>query len=259
MADIVLVERDGPIATVTINRPTVLNALNGELLDALIATFEDLAAQPDCLVVLLTGSGDRAFIAGADIAAMSQMTPDEARVFMERGQRLCHQIENGPYVVIGAINGFALGGGCEVALACDLRIASERARIGLPEVTLGIMPAWGGTQRLPQIVGKGLAKLLIFTGEPIDAAEAYRIGLVNQVVPPDQVLPAARQLAERILRNGPLAVREAKRAIEIGLREGTTVGYQFEIDAETRLFATADRAEGMGAFVAKRPPRYQGA
>lgn len=258
MSDLVLTTREGPLATVTINRPHALNALNHAVLEALAMTFAELAADDGCRVIVLTGAGDRAFIAGADIGAMATMTVEEARRFMELGQLVCNRIESAPQVVIGAINGYALGGGCEVALACDLRVAAERAKLGLPEVTLGIIPAWGGTQRLPRIVGIGLAKQLIYTGQQIDAAEAYRIGLVNQVVPADEVVVAARALAERILRNGPLAIRLAKEVLEATKDADLPVGLKAELEAEVRLFATADRVEGMTAFLERRPPQYQG-
>lgn len=256
MADLVLVEKNGALATVTINRPQQLNALNNDVITALQTTFADLAADSSVRVVILTGSGDRGFIAGADIAAMKDMSPDEARAFMVAGQALCSAIEDGPQVVIGALNGFALGGGCEVALACDIRVASERCRIGLPEVTLGILPAWGGTQRLPQLVGKGIAKQLILTGEAIDAAEAYRIGLVNLVVAPDQLMGAAQAIAAKILKNGPNAVRMAKHLVNVGFSDGQTAGLAGEIESETSLFGSDQQREGMTAFVEKRPAQF---
>ncbi|MCS6803033.1 MAG: enoyl-CoA hydratase-related protein [Chloroflexota bacterium] len=259
MSDLVLTSREGPLAIVTINRPQALNALNEAALEAMAATFAELAADDGCRVIIVTGAGDRAFIAGADIAAMAAMTADDARRFMQLGQRVCNRIESAPQVVIGAINGYALGGGCEVALACDLRIAADRAKLGLPEVTLGIIPAWGGTQRLPRIVGIGLAKQLIYTGQQIDAAEAYRIGLVNQVVSAAELMPAARAAADAILRNGPLAVRAAKDVLETTQDADLPRGLMAELEAEVRLFATADRLEGMTAFLERRPPRYQGA
>jgi enoyl-CoA hydratase len=258
MGDLVLTTREGPVATVTINRPQALNALNQGVLEGLANAFADLAADEQCRVIVLTGAGDRAFIAGADIAAMAKLSPEEARLFMELGQAVCNRIEGAPQVVIGAINGYALGGGCEVALACDLRIASDRARIGLPEVTLGIIPAWGGTQRLPRMIGIGLAKQLIYTGQQIDAHEAHRIGLFNQVVPADQLLPTAYEVAGAILNNGPLAVRLAKEVLEATKDADLAVGLKAELEAEVRLFATADRTEGMTAFVERRRPNYQG-
>ncbi|GIW05311.1 MAG: short-chain-enoyl-CoA hydratase [Dehalococcoidia bacterium] len=258
MSELVLTTREGPVATVTINRPQALNALNQGVLEGLAAAFADLAADESCRVIILTGAGDRAFIAGADIAAMAKLSAEEARHFMELGQSVCNRIESAPQIVIGAINGYALGGGCEVALACDLRIASDRAKIGLPEVTLGIIPAWGGTQRLPRIVGIGLAKQLIYTGQQIDAVEAHRIGLFNQIVPADELLPAVRSLVDTILHNGPLALRLAKEVLEATKDADLAVGLKAELEAEVRLFDTADRIEGMTAFVERRRPKYQG-
>ena len=257
MADLVLIERTDALATVTINRPQQLNALNNDVIAALQAAFAELAEDSSIRVVILTGSGDRGFIAGADIAAMKDMTPDVAREFMLAGQALCAAIEDGPQVVIGALNGYALGGGCEVALACDIRLASERCRIGLPEVTLGILPAWGGTQRLPQIVGKGIAKQMILTGDAVDAAEALRIGLVNAVYAPDQLMGAAQTLAARILKNGPSAVRMAKHLINVGYSDGQTVGLAGEIESETSLFGSDQQREGMTAFVEKRAAQFK--
>jgi enoyl-CoA hydratase len=258
MSDVVLTAREGGLATVTVNRPEALNALNQEVLERLASTFAELAADEQCRVIILTGAGDRAFIAGADIAAMATLSAEEARTFMELGQAVCNRIESAPQVVIAAVNGYALGGGCEVALACDLRVAAEQARLGLPEVTLGIIPAWGGTQRLPRLVGRGRAKQLILTGRPITAAEAWQIGLVNQVVPADQLLPSARALATTILENGPLAVRAAKEVLELTKDADLPVGLKAEVEAEVRLFATADRIEGMTAFLQRRKPVYQG-
>lgn len=258
MSDLVLTERDGALAIVTINRPEALNAMNPAVLGALKTAFDNLAADGAVRVIILTGSGDRAFIAGADIADMADQNQDEARDFMNLGQAVCLAIERAPQVVIGALNGYALGGGCEVALACDVRIASEKLRIGLPEVTLGIMPGWGGTQRLPRIVGLGNAKQMIYTGEHINAEEALRTGLVNKVVPPDQLMDTAKALAEKMLKNGPLSLREAKETINLGQDEPLETGLQREVEAELRLFASNDRREGMRAFLEKRPARYQG-
>jgi len=255
-ADVLLMEVAEGIATLTINRPEVLNALD----DAVKARLDEVlpALEQDGAVgaVILTGAGDRAFVSGADIRGLAAKGPQH---------RLAHglaetfwALERLPKPTIAAVNGYALGGGCELALACDLRIASERARFGQPEVNLGILPGAGGTQRLPRLVGIGKAKELIFTGAIIDAAEAKSIGLVNQVVPHADLLPRAREMARLILSKGPLAVRLAKAAITVGMAEGMLPGLAFEKMAQAFLFTTADRAEGMQAFLEKRPPRFRG-
>ncbi|MFN8532553.1 MAG: enoyl-CoA hydratase-related protein [Dehalococcoidia bacterium] len=258
MSDLVLTTREGPVATVTINRPQALNALNQGVLEGLASAFAELAADDECRLIVLTGAGDRAFIAGADIAAMAAFSADEARKFMELGQSVCNRIEASPQVVVGAINGFALGGGCEVALACDIRIASDRARIGLPEVTLGIIPAWGGTQRLPRLIGRGLAKEMIYTGAQVDAVEAHRIGLFNRVVPADELTTTVSAVVGKLLDNGPVALRMAKEVLEATKDADLAVGLKAELEAEVQLFGTADRVEGMTAFVQRRRPAYQG-
>ena len=212
-----LVDVSERIATVTFNRPKSLNALNPATVRELGAAMEELSARPDVGAVLLTGAGEKAFVAGADISVMKGFTPLEALDFSLLGHRVLGFVEAMPQPVIGAINGFALGGGCEVAMACDLLIAADTARFGQPEVNLGIIPGYGGTQRLPRLVGRNLAKELVLTGEMISAQRAYEIGLVNKVVPAAELMGAAREIARKILSRGPVAVRMAKMAMNRGL------------------------------------------
>lgn len=254
--DVLQVEVAEGIATLTINRPEVLNALDDGVKAALDEALAAVERDPGVGAVILTGAGDRAFVSGADIRALAAKGPEH---------RLAHglaetfwTLEHLPQPTIAAVNGYALGGGCELALACDLRIASERARFGQPEVNLGILPGAGGTQRLSRLVGVGKAKELIFTGAIIDAAEAKTIGLVNAVVPPGELLSRARAMAQLILSKGPLAVRLAKAAITVGMADGMVSGLAFEKMAQAFLFTTADRTEGMQAFLEKRPPRFRG-
>jgi enoyl-CoA hydratase len=259
--DNVIVEVAGAIATVTVNRPKVLNALDDatlrELTDAFLA-LGSRSEQDGVRCVILTGAGDRAFVAGADIAAMAGMSADQARAFGARGHRLGTVIEDLPAPVIAAVNGFALGGGLELALACDFALAASTAKLGLPEVGLGIIPGFGGTQRLTRRVGPGRARALIYTGELIGAEEALRIGLVHGVTPPADLLPAVRALADKIANRGPLAVAAAKRAIRLGADLPLDRALELERDQFAALFPTADRTEGMRAFLEKRPPRFQG-
>lgn len=251
-------ERDGPVALIAVNRPEALNAFDTAHLEALLARLREVGADEGVRAIVITGAGERAFIAGADIKEMQGKTPLSAKGFAELGQAVCAAIEGAPQPVIAAINGFALGGGCEVALACDIRLASDRAQLGQPEVGLGILPAWGGTQRLPRLVGAGRAKEIIFTGRRVGAEEALRIGLVNAVHPAGDLLPRARELAAGIAAQGPLAVRHAKLAIGQAFGE-TGGGFAQEAQLFALLFGTADQREGMGAFVERRQPRFTGA
>ena len=253
-----LLKRKDKIATVTFNRPKALNALNQETLLEALACFRELKKDEGVQVVIVTGSGAKAFVAGADIAFMKEMTPLEARNFAFLGQEVMNTIERLEKPVIAAINGFALGGGCELAIACDIRLASDNARFGQPEVNLGIVPGFGGTQRLPRLIGKGRASELIFTGDMIDAAEAYRIGLVNRVVPQDQLLPTCREMAAKIASRGPVAVRLSKGAIINGLEMDLARACGYEADQFALGFTSADQKEGMEAFLEKRPARFQG-
>jgi enoyl-CoA hydratase len=248
-------EQNGGIATVTISRPEALNALNADVLDDLRTVFDAISADDAVLAVVLTGEG-KAFVAGADIAAMSAMSPAEARAFMKKGQDVFCQIEALEKPVIAAVNGFALGGGCELAMACDVRFASEKAKFGQPEVGLGIIPGFGGTQRLPRLVGAGNAKYLIFGAETIDAQEALRIGLVQKVCPPETLLEDTLAYARLVLEKGPVAVRMSKAAIAAGLGTDIRTGCAYEAEAQAVTFATDDAKEGLKAFTEKRKPTY---
>lgn len=254
----VRVEREEPIATIVLDRPERLNALDTAGLRALLAAVQDLASDERIRAVILTGAGDRAFAAGADISEMVEKSASEALAFAELGQTVCRAIEEAPQPYIAAVNGFALGGGCELALACDIRLASERAVFGQPEVTLGIPPGWGGSQRLPRIVPVGIARELLYTGRRVDAAEALRIGLVNAVYPAEELLERARELAQRIAANGPLAVRVTKAAVRFGLEHGLEAGLAYERQVFAHAFTTEDQREGMRAFLEKRRPAFRG-
>lgn len=257
MNNLVIIEKQGKIAILRINRPEAMNSLDAVMLQAIDAAVDQAAADPEVGVILFTGEG-KAFVAGADIAAMSTMGEDEGMTLGILGQQVFRKIETLEIPTIAAVNGFALGGGCELAMACDMRIASERAKFGQPEVGLGITPGFSGTQRLPRLVGKGKACELILTGDIIQAAEAERIGLVNKVVPPDDLMKEAISLAERILKNAPLAVQYSNRAIKDGLDTDLESGIALEAELFASCFATADQKEGMKAFLEKRKPEFQG-
>ncbi|HAM32740.1 MAG TPA: crotonase [Deltaproteobacteria bacterium] len=253
-----LVDVSERIATVTFNRPKSLNALNPPTVRELGTAMEEISSREDVGVVLLTGSGEKAFIAGADISEMKAFTTMQALDFALLGQGVLSFIERMPQPVIGAINGFALGGGCEVAMACDLLVASDTARFGQPEVNLGIIPGYGGTQRLPRLVGRNLAKELVLTGEMISAQRAYEIGLVNKVVPAAELMNAAREIAKKILSRGPVAVRTAKMAMNRGLDLDLGNACALEASLFAAGFSTADRQEGIAAFLEKRKPAFTG-
>src|SRR5574341_727381 len=253
-----ILEVSEKIATVTFNRPKSLNALSPATMRELKTALEGIAGREDVGVVLLTGAGEKAFVAGADISEMRGFTPAQALEFALYGQGVLELMERIPQPVIGAINGFALGGGCEVALACDILIASENARFGQPEVNLGIIPGFGGTQRLPRLVGRNLAKELVLIGDMITAQRAYEIGLVNRVVPLSDLMKTSREVAARILGKGAFAVRTAKMAMNRGLDLDLSNGCALEASAFAVGFATADRAEGMAAFLEKRKPAFTG-
>jgi enoyl-CoA hydratase len=254
----VTLELEGDLALVTLDRPEALNALNDEVLAGLEGAFFALGNERAVRAVILTGAG-KAFAAGADIKAMADFTPLEARAFAQRGQRVLSLIEDFPHPVLAAVNGFALGGGCELAMACDLRIASDQARVGQPEVKLGIIPGFGGTQRLARIMGRSFAKYLLFTGEAISAARALELGLFNEVVAPDQLLPRCRQIARIIASRAPVAVAYCK--VAVNLATDTTLGHGLGHEAElfAQTFATTDQKTGMRAFIEKRDdPPFQG-
>jgi enoyl-CoA hydratase len=244
------------IAYVTVNRPKSLNALSNDVLDELYAAFTAVNNDPEVQIAILTGEG-KAFVAGADISEMVNLTTLEGRAMMIKGQNVMNLIENIDKPVIGAINGFALGGGCELAMACDMRIASEKAKFGQPEVNLGIIPGFGGTQRLPRLVGKGMGKYLIMTAEMIDAQEAYRIGLVEKVVPAEELLGAAEKVAKTIMTKAPIAIRAAKLAVNNGISLDVRTGVAFEGEALVGPFSSEDRGEGMTAFLEKRPAVFK--
>lgn len=252
------VAQENMVAVVTVDRLERLNALNTQSLQELLESFERLARDSSVRAIIVTGAGDRAFIAGADIAEMKDKDPSEALAFARLGQAVCSAIEGAPQPVIAAINGYALGGGCEIALACDIRLASETAVLGQPEVMLGVPPGWGGTQRLPRVIGPGLARELIYTGRRVGAQEALRIGLVNAVYPSGELLERARALAADIARNAPVAVRLSKEAIRRGLDVDLQTGLALEAQAFALAFSTADQREGMSAFLEKRSPEFRG-
>lgn len=252
------VERAGHVATITLNRPDVLNAFNTEHLLMMRDLIEQLSADRNVRAVILTGAGERAFAAGADIAEMKSKSPSAAHEFAALGQSICSAIEAAPQPYIAAVNGYALGGGCEIALACDIRIASENAALGQPEVTLGIPPGWGGTQRLTRLVGPGVARELIYTGRRVKADEAVRIGLVNAVYPLSELMNSARQMAEQIAANAPIAVRHAKDAISRAMDVELDTGLSYEAHVFALSFDTSDQKEGMGAFLERRKAEFKG-
>ncbi len=250
-------QRDG-ISFLTLNRPEKLNALNRQAIEELRDGFERVAADASARVVILTGAGEKAFAAGADIAELSALTPVEAEEVSRRGQDLFDRIENLGKPVIAAVHGYALGGGCELAMACTLRVASEDARLGLPEVKLGLIPGYGGTQRLPRLVGKGKALEMVLTGEPVTAEEALRIGLVHRVVPRRELMEAAEVWARKILANSPVAVRFALRALHQAGELPCSKGQMLEAALFGLACATEDMKEGTRAFLEKRAPKFSG-
>jgi enoyl-CoA hydratase len=254
----VIIEKENNIAVISINRPQALNALNYDTLADLKAAVKEVGDDKEVGAVIITGSGEKAFVAGADIKEMKDMTPLEARKFMLFGQSVFNDLANLHKPTIAAVNGFALGGGCELALACDMIMSSNKAKFGLPEVTLGIHPGFGGTQRLPRLIGAARAKELIFTGGMIGAEEAMQIGLVNKVVPPEQLMEEARGLAQKILKNGPIAIRLAKSAINAGLEAPLDKGLAYEAETQGLAFSTEDKVEGLEAFLEKRKPNFKG-
>ncbi|SEC76855.1 enoyl-CoA hydratase-related protein [Paenibacillus sp. GP183] len=246
------------IAIITFNRPKYLNALNSEMLKELSDVTDHIGADASIRAVILTGAGEKAFVAGADIAEMRSKNAMEGRKFSQFGNWVLSKLENLPQPVIAAINGFALGGGCELALACDIRIASTRAKLGQPEVILGIMPGFGGSQRLPRLVGLGIAKELLFTGDMITADRAREIGLINHVVEPSELLTKAKEIAGNIAAKSPLGVQFSKKAVNEGFDLDLERSLSLETEMFGMLFSTEDQKEGMTAFLEKRKPVYQG-
>ena len=251
MTNNVNVEMQGDLAVVTMDRQAALNALNDETLAGLEGAFSALGTDRAVRAVILTGAG-KAFAAGADIKEMADFSPLEARAYAQRGQRVFNLIEDFPHPVIAAVNGFALGGGCELAMACDLRIASEKAKAGQPEVKLGIIPGFGGTQRLPRILGRSAAKYLLFTGEIISAQRALEIGLFDEVVAPDQLMPRCLEIARTIASRAPVAVSLCKAAVNQGTDTTLGHGLSHETELFAQTFVTADQKTGMQAFLEKR-------
>ena len=248
----ILLEKKGLYAVATINRPKALNALNSEVLSDLDELVQTVSADADIRALVVTGSGEKAFVAGADIGEMSTLTPAEGEAFGKHGNDVFRKLETLPIPTIAAINGFALGGGCELSMSCDIRICADTAVFGQPEAGLGITPGFGGTQRLARLVGPGMAKQLIYTAKNIKADEAYRIGLVNAVYPLDELMPAAEKMAETIAKNAPIAVRACKKAINEGLEEKMDDAVVIEEKLFGSCFKTADQIEGMSAFLEKR-------
>jgi enoyl-CoA hydratase len=256
--DNVRTENKDGVLIITVDRPKVLNALNAQTVAEIGEAFEAARTDDSVKAVILTGGGEKAFVAGADIRELAELTPVTGKETSERGQRVFRAIERFPKPVIAAVNGFALGGGCELALACHIRIASDKAQLGLPEVTLGIIPGYGGTQRMARLLGKGKALELILTGDRIGAEEAERIGLVNRVVPADQLMTVAEEMARTIAKRGPLAVRAAIEAVMSGSDMPFEEGQFLEATLFGLLASTEDMKEGMGAFLEKRAADFKG-
>lgn len=252
-------EVENEIAVVTINRPKSLNALNSETLAELNTCLAEIEGRTDIKVVILTGSGSKSFVAGADISEMVNATPAEGRAMGLLAREAFGRLENMPQVTIAAVNGFALGGGCEISMACDIRVAAENAKFAQPECGLGILPGFGGTQRLARLVGKGRAKEMIFTCDMIDAQDAYRIGLANHVVPQEELLDYCKAMAGRIMKNAPYAVSLAKQVINSGADMDLDNGLKLEANIFGLSFSTEDKKEGMTAFLEKRPSKFMGA
>jgi len=252
-----LYEKENGIGIVTINRPQSLNALNGEVYTELYEVFQEIEDDQDLHVVVLTGSGERAFVAGADIPEMQPQSSLEISSLMDSSRKAFDRIYTLSKPVIAAINGFALGGGCELAMCCDLRIASENAKFGQPEINLGIIPGAGGTQRLARLVGMTRAKELIYTGDMVDANTAFMMGLVNKVVPPGSLMTEAKELARKMLSKSSIALSLAKKAINSGADMSLPSGLDLEAQCFARCFATEDQKEGMKAFMEKRKPQFK--
>ena len=254
---LILKEINKQIAWVTINRPEVLNAMNESVLTELVSSIQSCIDDTSVGVIILTGAGDKAFVAGADIKNMQSMEPGDALKFGKSGQQMTLTIENSPKPVIAAVNGFALGGGCEISLACHIRVASETATFGQPEVQLGILPGWGGTQRLPRLVGTGIANEIITTGRMVSASEAKEIGLVNHVVPAELLNEKCEKIANQILKNGPNAIAKSLECIREGVGRSTKEGLVIEVENFSKLFGTDESTEGLTAFIEKRSPNFR--
>ncbi|MBN2436989.1 MAG: enoyl-CoA hydratase/isomerase family protein [Deltaproteobacteria bacterium] len=255
--NILFTVEDG-VATLTFNRPKALNAMNSETMAELLDAVNVCKANETIRVLVLTGAGDRAFVAGADISQMREFRPQQALAFMELGQEILRRMETMPKPVIAAVNGFALGGGTEISLACDIRFASEKAVFGQPEILIGLIPGWGGTQRLPRIIGMGRAKELILSGDRIDAQRAYEIGLVNRIFPADRLLPETLQFARKLAGMPGFAAQMAKHSIHFGYDLALDNACRLEAECCAQCFSTDDQKEGMKAFLEKRKPVFTG-
>lgn len=255
--NILLDSKEG-IATITFNRPKALNALNRALLGELSDALDDIAGDEEIRVLILTGAGDKAFVAGADISELATFDALQGKVFARQGQQVFAKLQELSIPVIGAVNGFALGGGSEIALACDFIYASENAKFGLPEITLGLIPGFGGTQRLPRLIGPNRAKEMIYTGKMISAAEAQSIGMVNQLLPAEGLMDAVMETAKAIAAKGKVSLRAAKGAINTGLNADLDTGCRIECDAFALCMASEDAKEGTKAFLEKRKPEFKG-
>jgi len=254
----ILLEKKNAVAYVTVNRPKVLNALNMVTMEELRTAFHDIKNDKSIRVVIFSGAGEKAFIAGADIGELSKHDAVSGKEYTHRGQSVLNLIENLGKPVIACINGFALGGGCEIAMACTMRLATENAKLGQPEVKLGIIPGYGGTQRLPRLVGKGLAMQMVLAGEMISAQEAHRIGLVNEVVPAGELIARAEAIAAKIIANAPLAVQYAMEAVNKGMEMTLAEGLYLEATLFGVCCATEDKTEGTAAFLEKRAAAFKG-
>ena len=254
----ILYEVKEGIATITFNRPKALNALNGALLAELSQALDDIAADEDIRVLILTGAGDKSFVAGADISELATFDSLKAKAFAIKGHAVINKLQQLPIAVIAAVNGFALGGGTEISIACDFIYASENAKFGQPEINLGVIPGFGGTQRLPRLIGANMAKELIYTGKMISAAEALRLGLANKVVPHDSLMDEVLKTAGAIASKGKVSLREAKQAVNKGMNMDLASGCGVEIDAFALCYASPDAKEGTGAFLAKRHAEFKG-
>lgn len=254
-----IVERTDGVGIITINRPKALNALSRATVAELARAVEELAGDDAVRAIVLTGAGEKAFVAGADISEFNTLqSAEEAAAYARAGQAVLNRIERLPKPVIAAINGYALGGGCELAMACDIRMAADTARLGQPEINLGIIPGYGGTQRLPRLVGRGAAKLLVLGGDPITAAEALRIGLVDAVVPAAELMDKALELAAKLASKAPVALRLCKQAINEGMEGTLAAGLDHEAALFGLVFDTEDRVEGVDAFLQKREAEWKG-
>ena len=251
------IEKSDGIGIITINRPDAMNAMNSDVVSELSITVSDMIADKEIGVIIITGSREKAFVAGADIKAMQQMNAEDALEFGKTGQEMTLVIENSPKPVIAAVNGFALGGGCEISLACHIRVASENAIFGQPEVLLGLIPGWGGTQRLPKIVGTGIANELIITGNQISAQEAHRIGLVNHVVTQTELMDTCKEIGKKILNNGPNAIAKSLNCIYESFDKSIEDGLEFEVKEFANLFSREETKEGLSAFVEKRKANFR--